>query len=225
MTRPVLYIGNRNYSSWSLRPHMALATARIPFDEKLIRFGEPEFGRKVRRISKAGLVPILEHNGLKIWDTLAIMEYAAETWPEKNLWPKNKAARAMARSISAEMHSGFRNIRNELPMNLHWGPKRFPVTEAAAAEVMRIETLFADARKAHGKSGPFLFGKFSIADAMFTPVLSRFETYRIPISKVTHTYQQAVLSTPAFQDWKALALKEPWIEAHDEVDESKVIND
>ena len=220
MAKPILYIGNRNYSSWSLRPHMALAMAGIPFDEKLIRFGEPHFEKAVRRVSKVGLVPVLQHNGLKIWDSLAIMEYAAETWPSKNLWPKNKAARAMARSLSAEMHSGFRHLRNDLPMNLRWGPKPFPVSEALMREVARVDEAFAWARKTHGKAGPFLFGKFSIADAMFTPLLSRLETYCVPVSKVTRDYQQAVLTTPAFAAWKELALKEPWIVPEDEVDES-----
>ena len=217
MAKPILYIGNRNYSSWSLRPHMALAMAGIPFEEKLIRFGEPHFEKAVRRVSKVGLVPVLLHNGLKIWDSLAIMEYAAETWPAKSLWPKNKAARAMARSLSAEMHSGFRNIRNDLPMNLRWGPKPYPVSEAVMRDVVRAEDAFAQARKAHGKGGPFLFGKFSIADAMFTPLLSRLETYCVPVSKATREYQHAVLSTPAFTAWKELAMKEPWIVPEDEV--------
>jgi glutathione S-transferase len=220
MSKPTLYIGNRNYSSWSLRPHMALAMAGIAFDEKLIRFGEPAFSKAVRRISKAGLVPILEHKGLKIWDTLAIMEYAAETWPEKNLWPKNKAARAMARSLAAEMHSGFRNLRTDCPMNLRWGPKPYPVSEAVMKEVARMEQAFSIARKEFGKGGPFLFGKFSIADAMYTPLLSRLETYCIPISKATGRYQKAVLSTPAFTSWKGLAMKEPWIVPEDEVEET-----
>jgi glutathione S-transferase len=219
MAKPILYIGNRNYSSWSLRPHMALAMAGIPFEEKLIRFGEPHFEKSVKRVSKVGLVPVLQHGELKIWDSLAIMEYAAETWPSKNLWPKNKAARAMARSLSAEMHSGFRHLRNDLPMNLRWGPKPHPASQGALRDVARAEEAFALARKAHGSGGPFLFGKFSIADAMFTPLLSRLETYCVPISKATRQYQQAVLSTPAFTAWKELALKEPWIVPEDEVDQ------
>jgi glutathione S-transferase len=219
MTKPILYIGNRNYSSWSLRPHMALAMAGIAFDEKLIRFGEPAFSRAVRRISKAGLVPILEHNGLKIWDTLGIMEYAAETWPGKNLWPKNKAARAMARSLAAEMHSGFRNLRTDCPMNLRWGPKPYPVSEAVMKEVARMEQSFFTAQKAFGKGGPFLFGQFCITDAMFTPLLSRLETYCVPVSARTRAYMKAVLSTAAFKQWKDLALKERWTVPEDEVAE------
>ena len=123
----------------------------------------------------------------------------------------------MARSLSAEMHSGFRHLRNDLPMNLRWGPKPYPVSEGVLRDIARAEEAFALARRAHGKGGPFLFGKFSIADAMFTPLLSRLETYCVPVSKVTRDYQQAVLSTPAFTTWKELALKEPWIVPEDEV--------
>jgi glutathione S-transferase len=218
MAKPVLIIGNKNYSSWSLRPYMALAMAGIPFEEKLIHFGTPNFTAKIKRISKTGLVPILQHGQLAIWDTLAIMEYLAETWPEKNLWPKNKAARAMARSLCAEMHSGFAALRNGYPMNLRRPPKPVPMNDGIRAEVKRLEEAWADARKRHGKGGPFLFGRFSIADAMFAPVVTRLETYAIPVSSATRHYMNAVMATPAFNEWKAAALKEKWIVAEDEVD-------
>jgi glutathione S-transferase len=208
MSKPLLIVGNKNYSSWSLRPFMALAMADIPFDEKLIRFGEPRFGRAVRKISKAGQVPILVHNGVTIWETLAILEYLAETWPDRNLWPKNKAARAMARSVCAEMHSGFRHLRSACPMNL-----RRPISP-----VPLNEDLWRQCRNAHGKGGPFLFGKFGIADAMFAPVVTRFDTFAIKVSDDTQHYMNAVLATPAFHDWKSAALKEKWVVAEDEVD-------
>ena len=218
MAKPLLVIGNKNYSSWSLRPYMALAMAGISFDEKLIKFGEPEFGKAVKKISKAGLVPILVHGKNTIWDSLAIMEYAAETWPDRNLWPKNKTARAMARSVSAEMHSGFRNLRSACPMNLRRPIKPVPMNEGVLADVSRIEALWKECRKAHGRGGPFLFGRFSIADAMFAPVVTRLETYDIKVSNDTQHYMNAVLATPAFHDWKAGALKEKWVFAEDEVD-------
>ena len=218
MAKPLLIIGNKNYSSWSLRPYMALAGAGIAFDEKLIRFGEPAFSNAVKKISKAGLVPILQHNGVTIWESLAIMEYIAETWPEKNLWPKNKAARALARSISSEMHAGFRNIRNECPMNLRRPPKQVAMSDGLKRDVARLEYLWGEARKLHGEGGPYLFGKFTIADAMFAPVVTRLQTYAISVSKSTRAYMDAVLNSAAFQNWLKEALKEKWIVPEDEVD-------
>ena len=220
MTKPTLIIGNKNYSSWSLRPYLALSMAGIPFDEKMIRFGEPRFTREVRKFSKAGQVPILLHNGLVVNDSLAIVEYAHETWGAKNVWPKNKAARAKARSVSAEMHAGFRGIRSACPMNLRREKKLPPggITEAIAKDVARLEQLWAECRKDYGKGGPFLFGKFSAADAMFTPVVSRLETFAIPVSKPTRAYMEAILSTPVFAKWKTESAAENWIVPEDEVD-------
>jgi glutathione S-transferase len=220
MTKPTLIIGNKNYSSWSLRPYLALSMAGIAFEEKLIRFGEPAFSRAVKKYNKAGLVPVLLHNGLAINDTLAIIEYAAETWPAKGIWPKSKAARAMARSVSAEMHAGFGALRSACPMNLRRAVKRPPggISEAVAKDVARIEQLWAECRKTHGKGGPFLFGKFSAADAMFTPVASRLETFAIPVKRETRKYMDAVLNTQAFLAWKKDSEKETWVVAIDEVD-------
>ena len=218
MSKPILVIGNKNYSSWSLRPYMALAMAGIDFEEKLITFGEPAFGKAVVKISKAGLVPILVHGKNTVWDSLAIMEYAAETWSDRNLWPKNKAARAMARSVSAEMHSGFRNLRNACPMNLRRAIKPVAMNDDIRADVARLEALWKECRSAHGRGGPFLFGRFSIADAMFTPIVTRFETYDIKVSNDTQHYMNAVMATPAFHDWKADGLKEKSLYPEDEVD-------
>jgi glutathione S-transferase len=220
MTKPTLIIGNKNYSSWSLRPYLALSMAGIAFDEKMIRFGEPRFTRTVKKISKAGQVPILLHKDMVINDSLAIIEYAHETWPAKGVWPKNKAARAKARSISAEMHAGFRGIRSACPMNLRRPIKGPPggISDAVAKDVARIEHIWADCRKEFGKGGPFLFGKFSAADAMFTPIASRLETFAIPVSKTTRAYMKAVLTTPAFLRWKEDSKSEPWIVEEDEVD-------
>ena len=218
MAKPTLVIGNKNYSSWSLRPYMALAMAGIAFEEKFIKFGEPEFSKAVKKISKAGLVPILVHGKNTIWESLAIMEYAAETWPDHNLWPKNKAARAMARSVSAEMHSGYGHLRNACPMNLRRPIKPVPMNADILADVARLESVWKECRKAHGRGGPFLFGKFSIADAMFAPAVTRLETYDIKVSSDTQHYMNAMLATPAFHDWKAGALKEKWVYAKDEAD-------
>ncbi len=220
MTNPTLIIGNKNYSSWSLRPYLALSMAGIPFDEKMIRFGEPRFTREVRKISKAGQVPILLHKDIVVNDTISIIEYIAETWPDKNIWPKNKAARAKARSVAAEMHAGFRAIRSACPMNLRREEKLPPggISDAIAKDVARLEELWAECRAAYGKGGPFLFGKFSAADAMFAPVVSRLQTFAIPVKKETRTYMNAILSTPAFVKWKADSESEKWIVPEDEVD-------
>ena len=218
MPKPLLVVGNRNYSSWSLRPYMALAMAGIDIDQKLIRFTDQQFSVKVARISKAGLVPILKHNGLVIWDSMAILEYLAETWPSKNLWPKSKSARAYARSISTEMHSRFSNLRSACPMNLRRPPKPIPMTDAVLADVARIEAIWRDCRKTYGKGGKFLFGKFCNADAMFGPVVTRLHTFAIPVARETRTYMDAVMATPAFQTWKAAALQESSVVPEDEVD-------
>jgi glutathione S-transferase len=213
-----LVIANKNYSSWSLRPYMALAMAGIPFEEKLIHFGELSFNEEIRKISPAGKVPILVHGKITIWDSLAILEYLAETFPDKNLWPKSRAARAMARSISNEMHSGFSGLRNACPMNIRRPVKPVPMPEAALADVGRIEAIWRDCRKTFGKGGKFLFGKFCNADAMFAPVVSRLETFSIPVAKDTRTYMDAVLATKAYKTWKSAALLESWIVPEDEVD-------
>ena len=220
MAKPLLVLGNQNYSSWSLRPYMALSMAGIGFEQKTVRLFVPGFAAKMAKYKAAEKLPLLLHKGNIIWDTLAIIEYAAETWPEHHLWPKNKKARAMARSVSAEMHSSFFALRNACSMNIRRDKKLPPggITEAVQKDVTRIETIWAQCRKAHGKGGPFLFGKFSSADAMFTPVASRFETFAIPIKPESRRYMEAVLATPAYQQWKAEALKEKWVVVEDEVD-------
>lgn len=217
MPQPLLIIGNKNYSSWSLRPYMALKQAGIEFDEKLIRFGEPQFSKAVKRYSKAGLVPILIHKERVVWDSLAILEYAAETWPQKQLWPKNAEARALARSMSAEMHSGFRALRNAFPMNIRRPPQIMKVDEGTLQDLARIEALWTQARKQFGKGGPYLFGKFTNADAMFTPIVSRIDTYQLPVSKTSRAYMDAILQSHAFMSWKEGALKEKWVVPEDEI--------
>jgi glutathione S-transferase len=218
VAKPVLYVGNLNYSSWSLRPYMALKQAGIPFDLKLILLDTPEFKKQVRKVSPAGRVPVLVHGKTTVWDTLAILEYVAERWPDRNLWPKQVAARAHARAVSAEMHSGFQALRNACPMNIRRPAKKVSMSDGVLADIKRIDELWCHARKTFGKSGPFLFGKFSVADAMYAPVASRFETYEIKVSGTAEAYKNAVLESGAFKAWREGALKEKWIVPHDEVD-------
>jgi len=218
MAKLNLMIANKNYSSWSLRPWLAMTMAGIEFDETLILLDTPDTKKQIAEHSKAGRVPILRHGKVTIWETLAILEYLAETFPEKNLWPKAKAARAVARAISNEMHAGFSGLRNACPMNLRRPHKPIMLNDEIRADAARIEEIWRDCRKTYGKGGKFLFGKFCNADAMFAPVVTRFETYAIPVAKDTKAYMEAVMATKAFQKWKSAALKETWILPHDEVD-------
>jgi glutathione S-transferase len=218
MAKLTLVIANKNYSSWSLRPWIAMKMAGIPFEEKTIRFGEPRFGREIRKISKAGMVPVLIDGDTVIGESLAILEYLAERYPDKDLWPKQRKARAMARAVSSEMHAGFRGIRSACPMNLRRPQKPIPMADAVKTDVTRIETIWRECRKEFGKGGAFLFGKFSNADAMFAPVCTRLDTYAIPVARDTRAYIDAIMSTSAFKSWKEDGLKEPWIVPEDEVD-------
>ena len=213
-----LVIGNRNYSSWSLRPWIMMKVAGLKFTEVFAQFDTPEFKPAVARFSKAGKVPVLSHGKIAVWESLAIMEYLAEAYPKRHFWPKNKAARAMARCVSHEMHAGFGALRNACPMNIRRPKKSVHFSVDTLANIARIEQIWKDCRALHGKGGPFLFGQFTIADAMYAPVVSRFETFDIKVSKISRAYMDAVLATPAFQEWKTAALKEPWIVPHDEVD-------
>jgi glutathione S-transferase len=218
MAKLILVIGNKNYSSWSLRPWMALSLAGIHFEERLIRFGEPRFGREIRKISKAGTVPVLIDGEIVIGESLAILEYLAERYPERHLWPRQLRARAVARAVASEMHAGFRDIRSACPMNLRRPRKAIALTNTIKADVARIEAIWRDCRREFGKGGPFLFGKFCNADAMYAPVATRIDTYAIPVAKDTRAYVDAIMSTSAFKAWKAEGLKEPWIVPEDEVD-------
>jgi glutathione S-transferase len=197
---------------------MALVMAGIPFNEEVIVLDQPQTKAKIAAHSKAGRVPVLHHGKLTIWDSLAILEYLAESFPEKNLWPKTKAARAVARSISNEMHSGFAALRSTCPMNLRRPRKPVSLTDAVNADIHRIESIWRECRANFGKSGKFLFGKFCIADAMFAPVVTRFDTYDIKVAKDTRQYMDNIVATPAFRTWKEAALKEASRIEHDEVD-------
>jgi glutathione S-transferase len=198
-----LVIGNKNYSSWSLRPWIAMKVAGIAFTEHRIPLYGPESKKAILVYSPAGKVPCLVDEDLRIWDSLAICEYLAEKHP--GLWPQDPAARAVARSISAEMHSGFPNLRTHMSMNIR---KRYPDkgrTPESMADVARIIAMWSDCRARYGKEGPYLFGKFSIADAMYAPVVLRFRTYAVELPPDCRAYADAILALPATQDWIAAA--------------------
>lgn len=211
----VLYIGNKNYSSWSLRPWIGLTAAGIPFEERLIPFdfaaGNPLF----RDISPTGRVPVLHHGALRVWESLSIMEYAAELFPDAGLWPEDVGDRAMARSISMEMLSGFRALRNACPMNIRREKGKIKLPEGVTDDVRRIEDIWRDMRQRSG--GPFLFGRFSAADAMYAPVVSRFDVYDLVSSGDTLEYMAAVQAHPAWIAWREAAKVETWVVPEDEV--------
>jgi glutathione S-transferase len=213
-----LIIGNKNYSSWSLRPWIAMKVAGIAFDEQVISLDAQDFKAQVTKVSGTGKVPALVDGGVHVWESLAILEYLAETCPQARLWPADPQARAHARAIAAEMHAGFMPLRRELPMNM-WRPvKPRELTPGAAANVARIDAMWTDCRNRFGAGGPFLFGAFGAADAMYAPVVSRFHTYGVTVGPVARAYMDAVMALPAWAEWRAAALREPWILAEDEVD-------
>ena len=210
-----LYIGNKNYSSWSMRPWVLLRQAGIPFEEVLARFdsfdANSQFKATIAGISPTGKVPVLVDGELSIWDTLAIAEYLAETYPEKNLWPQDKAARARARSVCAEMHSGFTALRGACPMNIEahlpevgaliWRDK-----PAVRADVQRLVEMWTGLLEQHG--GPMLFGAFTIADAFYAPVCMRLHSYGLPVPEHIQAYVQRVRALPGVKAWIDGALAE-----------------
>jgi len=218
MSKLHLIIGNKNYSSWSLRPWLAMTMAGLPFRETVIPLDMPDTRNEIGQHSQAGRVPILYHGKLVIWDSMAILEYLAETFPEKKMWPAGKTARAVARAVSNEMHSGFAALRNACPMNIRRPPKPVALGDAVKADVARIETVWRQVRGKFGKGGPYLFGRFSIADAMFAPVTSRFATYELAAADDTKAYMATVLGSSAFKVWESAALQESWVIPADEVD-------
>jgi glutathione S-transferase len=218
-----LIVGNKNYSSWSMRPWIAMKVAGIAFTEEVISLNAPDFKERVSEISGAGKVPALDDNGVHVWDSLAILEYLAERFPDARLWPSDAAARAHARAISSEMHSGFVPLRRACPMNM-WRPvKKRDLAEDAMANVRRIGSMWQQCREGYGAGGPFLFGAFGAADAMYAPVVSRFHTYDVAVNTSARVYMDAVMALPAWAEWYAAALKEPWVLPEDEVDWPQVL--
>lgn len=203
-----LVIGNKNYSSWSMRPWVLLRQAAIPFEEVQLRFDDDVKVIGIEKYSKAGKVPVLMVDDQAVWDTLAIAETAAELFPDKQLWPANAAARRLARSACAEMHSGFQDLRGSMPMNIR---KSYPgkgMTPAVQKNIDRIVSLWAECRKRFGQGGPLLFGRFSIADAFYTPVVMRFKTYAVELPREAQAYCDAVQALDAVREWCDAARRE-----------------
>ncbi|ANN69185.1 glutathione S-transferase family protein [Bordetella bronchialis] len=197
-----LLIANKNYSSWSLRPWLAMSVAGIPFKEEKLTLFTPEFTARLAPLTPAGTVPVLLHGDFAVWDSLAICEYIAERHPQARLWPTDAQARARARSLAAQMHSGFSDLRNVLPMNIEALLPGIDISPAAQQDISRVQAIWQDTRAEYGQGGPFLFGGFTIADAFFAPVVSRFITYGVPAAAgPVREYMDAVLSLPAMQAW------------------------
>lgn len=201
-----LVIGDRNFSSWSLRPWLALSVAGIDFTEVNVRLGQTETRAEILRHSPSGKVPCLIDGDLVVWDSLAICEYAAELAPA--LWPAGTAARAEARAVSAEMHAGFAALRQNMPMNVCAAKPGEGRTPEVEADIARILTIWQACRARHGEGGPFLFGAFSIADAMYAPVVWRFTTYAVEAPPVARAWMDAMLALPAMRQWQAGAVAE-----------------
>lgn len=205
-----LVIANKLYSSWSMRAWLLLTELAIPFEEIVIPLRRPDTSAAIRRHSPAGKVPVLVDGDVTVWDTLAIVEYAAERWPDAGVWPRERGARALARAISAEMHAGFMPLRRACPMDLGHRFAERDRGEEMARDVARIEAIWTDARTRYGASGPYLFGAFSAADAMYAPVVARFEGYGIAVDPEARAYMDTILRLPSYRAWREAALREPW---------------
>ena len=208
-----LLIGNKAYSSWSMRPWMVLHGFGIPFEEELIRLNQPDTAERIAAFSKAAKVPVLLHDGMTIWDSLAIIEYLAETFPDKAIWPKAKGARAHARSAVAEFHSGFMPLRARLGMNMRREPKAVTLSPEVSAMVPRVQEIWSEARGRYGASGRYLYGDYSAADAFFAPVVNRFHAYAVPVTPEVRAYLDVMMAHPSWKAWQEAAMAEPWFEA------------
>jgi glutathione S-transferase len=213
-----LVIGNKNYSSWSFRPWLAMKVARIAFAETVIPLDTPDFKSRIADLSVAGKVPVLIDGDTRVWESLAILEYLAEKNPEAGLWPRDARARAHARAICSEMHAGFQPLRRQFPMNMRRPVKAHELNADAASDVRRIETLWGDCRARFGQGGPFLYGAFGAADAMYAPVVSRFHTYGVEVGGATRDYMRAITALPEWSEWREAARREPWVIPQDEID-------
>ena len=205
-----LIVANKAYSSWSLRPWILLAHFKIPFEEAVIPMDLPDTRANMLKYAPTAKCPSLHDGKVAVWESLAIMEYVAEAFPEKAIWPRARAARALARSLANEMHAGFMALRQACPTNFRRKPKSIALGDDVRADVARIEAAWAEAREAFGRTGPFLFSRFSAADAMFAPVVNRFHAYDIPVAKTTRAYMEAMMGLPAWKAWIADAEAEPW---------------
>jgi glutathione S-transferase len=213
-----LILGNKNYSSWSLRPWLAMRQAGLTFDEEVIPLYEPGSRERVLSYSPTGKVPVLVDGDMTIWESLAILDHIAERFPKAQLWPSDPRARAHACAVSAEMHAGFGPLRRHCPMNMRRVGRKRELTAEVDADVRRIEAIWTDCRARFGQGGPFLFGQFSAADAMYAPVVSRFASYAIGVSPASQTYMAVMMALPAWEEWRSAGVAEPWVMPGNELD-------
>jgi glutathione S-transferase len=204
-----LLIGNKNHSSWSLRAWLALAEAGIPFEETVVELYVEGAKEKLLAFSPAGKVPAIRDGDITVWESLSVLEYLAETFPEKHLLPSDKAARAHCRSVSSEMHGGFLALRREMPMDIRARRENLPMSEEALDAAARIDAIWRDCLQRYG--GPFLFGHFTIADAMYAPVIYRFRTYGYTPCAESLAYMAFMRSRPSLKAWETAATEEPWV--------------
>jgi glutathione S-transferase len=217
MARAQLTLSSKNYSSWSLRAWLLCRMAGLSFDEVRVDIDDPDHRQDLLLLSSSERSPRLEHDGVAVWDTLAIAEYLVETMPDASLLPVDRAARAHCRAVSGEMHSGFYNLRSALPMNLKARHGRFKIFSGARPDIARVEEIWADCLARYG--GPWLFGaQPSLADAMYAPVCTRFRTYDVALSPTSQAYCEQVFSWPLLLEWTAEALKEPEVVVELEVE-------
>jgi len=222
MNQLTLVIGNKNYSSWSLRPWLLLKHFNIPFKEVRIPLYREETSESLSRWSPSGLVPVLKHGDLAVWDSLAICEYVQELYPDLALWPKDVKARAVARSVSAEMHSGFVALRHSMPMNCR---RSFPgkgLNNESSTDIRRVISIWRECREKYGEGGPLLFGRFTIADAMYAPVAQRFRTYDVHLDETSAAYVSAILSLPEMKEWISSAITEEEVLEEFEPDHNEI---
>lgn len=213
--KPTLVVGNKNYSSWSLRPWLALKQTKQKFEEIVVPLRHPYTRGEILKHSPSGKVPLLTHGSVRVWESLAICEYLAEAFPAAKLWPQDPAVRAHARAVSNEMHAGFAELRRTMPMDIRNRWPKPPASDAALDDVDRVATIWRDCRKTYGAAGahgrgPFLYGGFCIADAMYAPVCTRFVTYGVKLDPVAQAYVDAVVGHPSMIEWADAAAKEPW---------------
>ena len=208
-TRPILVIGNKNYSSWSLRPWLLLRHHGVDFEEVRLPLDTPEFARGIAAWSATRTVPAMRHGDLAIWDSLAICEYANEAFLDGAGWPRELDVRALARAACAEMHSGFVALRTRMPMNCRRRMQGLALSAEVRRDIERVLAVWRNCRTRHGAAGPFLFGTFSIVDAMYAPVALRFRTYGIEVDDNARTWMAALLGIPAMQEWLQAAAAEP----------------
>jgi glutathione S-transferase len=216
MSALMLVVGSRNYSSWSLRPWLLLKHLGIAFTERQFELDTPEFEAEIATISPTRRVPVLLHGAVRVWESLAICEYASELAQGRG-WPRDPALRATARAIAAEMHSGFAALRAACPMNARVSGRQVPMTPSLERDVKRIDAIWSGCRRDNGELGPYLFGGFSIADAMFAPVVLRVRSYGLPLSELARRYQETMMSDAHLSEWIEASRLETRVIPHEEV--------